>query len=254
MAHTASDVLAVVLLQRECGVRDYLRVAPLFETLDDLVVAPDTLTTLFSNSWYLNHIAGEHECMIGYSDSGKDAGRMAAAWALFETQEKLAAVAESFNVHLTLFHGRGGSVGRGGGPTHMALRGQPPGTIKGGLRVTIQGETIEQQFGEKEVCFRTLDVYTSAVLEAQLDPPGAPKPEWRALMASLGASSCAEFRSYVQQNPRFLEYFNHATPVGELGRLNIGSRPASRKKSAGIESLRAIPWIFAWTQVRVFVV
>jgi phosphoenolpyruvate carboxylase len=250
MAKTASDVLCVVLLQRECGVRTPLRVVPLFETLDDLNSAPETMSTLFGSEWYLRHIGGAQECMIGYSDSGKDAGRVAAAWALFETQEALVRVADKYGVHLTLFHGRGGTVGRGGGPTHMAIRTQPPGTIKSGLRVTIQGETIEQQFGEREVCFRTLDLYTSAVLEAQLDPPSAPKDEWRAAMQRLSEASCEAYRSVVRGKPQFIEYFNRATPVTELGRLNIGSRPASRKQTAGIEGLRAIPWVFAWTQTR----
>jgi phosphoenolpyruvate carboxylase len=250
MAKTASDVLCVVLLQRECGVRNPLRVVPLFETLDDLNSAPATMTTLFESSWYKAHIRGEQECMIGYSDSGKDAGRVAAAWALFETQEALVRVADAQGVHLTLFHGRGGTVGRGGGPTHMAIRTQPPGTIKSGLRVTIQGETIEQQFGEREVCFRTLDLYTSAVLEAQLDPPSAPADAWRDCMRRLSEASCAAYRSVVRGRPEFIEYFNRATPVTELGRLNIGSRPASRKQTAGIEGLRAIPWVFAWTQTR----
>eukprot|EP00878_Enallax_costatus_P019069 GHUV01020106.1.p1 GENE.GHUV01020106.1~~GHUV01020106.1.p1 ORF type:complete len:382 (+),score=111.46 GHUV01020106.1:226-1371(+) len=188
--------------------------------------------------------------MIGYSDSGKDAGRMAAAWSLFETQENIVNVADKYGVRLILFHGRGGSVGRGGGPTHMAIRSQPPKTIKGKLRVTIQGETIEQQFGEREVCFRTLDLYTSAVLEACLDPPSMPKQEWREMMHQLSETSCKVYRSYVFQRPEFIEYFNLATPVGELGRLNIGSRPASRKQTKGIEGLRAIPWVFAWTQTR----
>jgi phosphoenolpyruvate carboxylase len=250
MAKTASDVLCVVLLQRECGVRSPLRVVPLFETLDDLNSAPQTMTTLLGSPWYKAHIRGEQECMIGYSDSGKDAGRMAAAWALFETQEALVRVADAHGVHLTLFHGRGGTVGRGGGPTHMAIRTQPPGTIKSGLRVTIQGETIEQQFGEREVCFRTLDLYTSAVLEAQLDPPSAPADAWRECMGRLSEASCAAYRSVVRGNPAFIEYFNRATPVMELSRLNIGSRPAVRKQTAGIEGLRAIPWVFAWTQTR----
>ncbi|KIY91861.1 phosphoenolpyruvate carboxylase [Monoraphidium neglectum] len=198
--------------------------------------------------------------MIGYSDSGKDAGRMAAAWALFETQEKIVQIAVDSGVRMVLFHGRGGTVGRGGGPTHMAIRRRataaawpppcPPGTINGRLRVTIQGETIEQQFGEKEVAFRTLDLYTSAVLEAGLDPPSAPKREWREMMDSLGRVSCELYRSYVFQRPEFVEYFNLATPAQELGRLNIGSRPASRKVTKGVEGLRAIPWVFAWTQTR----
>lgn len=138
MAHTASDVLAVLLLQKECGVRDALRVVPLFETLDDLEYAETAMTQLFSNPWYHAHIGGQQECMIGYSDSGKDAGRLAAAWGLYEVQERLAAVATKYGVHLTLFHGRGGTVGRGGGPAHLAILSQPPKTIDGTLRVTVQ--------------------------------------------------------------------------------------------------------------------
>lgn len=250
MARTASDVLAVVLLQRECGMKESLRVVPLFETLDDLKNAPQTMTTLLSNPWYHSHIKGLQECMIGYSDSGKDAGRLAAAWALYETQEKLMQVAEAHQVKLVLFHGRGGTVGRGGGPTHLAIRSQPPGTIKGCLRVTIQGEVIEQQFGEQEVAFRTLDLYTSAVLESSLNEPAAPSVEWREMMDRLSQVSCDVYRSYVFRRPEFIEYFNAATPVHELGRLNIGSRPSSRAKKAGISGLRAIPWVFAWTQTR----
>lgn len=253
MARTASDVLAVVLLQRECGVKDFLRVVPLFETLDDLTNAPGTMRTLLGNDWYRGHIKGLQECMIGYSDSGKDAGRLAAAWSLFEAQESLVNVAREYDVKLVLFHGRGGTVGRGGGPTHMAIRSQPAGTIEGTLRVTVQGEIIEQQFGEPEVCFRTLDVYTSAVLEACMDPPPAPKPEWRAMMKKLSEISCKEYRSIVFQNPQFVPYFQAATPVSELGGLNIGSRPAKRKAGGGVETLRAIPWIFAWTQTRMHV-
>lgn len=251
MARTASDVLAVVLLQRECGIKESLRVVPLFETLADLHHAPTTMKVLLGNAWYHQHIEGVQECMIGYSDSGKDAGRLAAAWSLYETQEKLVEVAKEFNVKLVLFHGRGGTVGRGGGPTHTAIKSQPPGTIQGCLRVTVQGEIIEQQFGEQDVCFKTLDVYTSAVLESTLTPSTSLKPEWRQLMDRMAERSCEEYRSYVFQMPEFIEYFNSATPVAELGRLNIGSRPAARaKKSKGVESLRAIPWVFAWTQTR----
>lgn len=238
------------MLQRECGVTEPLRVVPLFETLDDLHNSEGAMRSLLSNSWYHNHINGRQECMIGYSDSGKDAGRLAAAWGLYEVQERLAAAAEEYGVKLTLFHGRGGTVGRGGGPTHLAVLSQPPGTIKGSLRATIQGEVIEQQFGEKEVCFRTLDLYTSAVLEASLNPVTHPKAEWRQAMDDMSKVSCDVYRSVVQRDPRFLEFFQQSTPVNELGRMNIGSRPAKRKALTGLSTLRAIPWIFAWTQTR----
>eukprot|EP00884_Botryococcus_braunii_P020823 jgi/Botrbrau1/7424/Bobra.0112s0023.1 len=250
MAHTASDVLAVILLQRECGVTDILHVSPLFETLDDLAYSESAMEQLFSNPWYLAHINGEQECMIGYSDSGKDAGRLAAAWGLYQVQEKLAALAAKFKVRLTLFHGRGGTVGRGGGPTHLAILSQPPGTIQGRMRVTIQGETVEQQFGEAEACFRTLDLYTSAVLESTLDPAPQPKQEYRDAMDEIATLSCEAYRAIVQKDARFIDYFQQATPVNELGRMNIGSRPAKRKAAGSIGSLRAIPWIFAWTQTR----
>ena len=250
MAHTASDVLAVLLLQRECGVADPLPVSPLFETLDDLKHSTGAMETLLSNEWYAAHIKGEQECMIGYSDSGKDAGRMAAAWGLYEVQEELTEVAKRHGVRLTLFHGRGGTVGRGGGPTHLAILSQPPGTIGGRLRVTIQGETVEQQFGEKEVCFRTLDLYTSAVLESSLAPAPVPDASFRAAMAEMAEASCAAYRAVVRGDPRFVDFFYAATPVNELGRMNIGSRPAKRRAAGSIDTLRAIPWIFAWTQTR----
>jgi phosphoenolpyruvate carboxylase len=252
MATCASDVLGVVLLQRECGCRkeDLLRVAPLFERLDDLNDAPRVLRQLFSVPWYHDHISGFQEVMIGYSDSGKDAGRMAAAWALYDGQEKVVQAGKEFDVALTLFHGRGGTVGRGGGPAHIAMLSQPPGTVNGSIRVTVQGEVIETDFGEKENCFHTLDLYTASVLEHTLNPPSHPRQEWREIMDKMSEYSCAQYRKTVFQTPEFVGYFGQATPGAELGSLNIGSRPAKRKPNAGVTALRAIPWIFAWTQSR----
>ncbi|CAA3026602.1 phosphoenolpyruvate carboxylase-like [Olea europaea subsp. europaea] len=250
MATAPSDVLAVELLQRECHVQNPLRVVPLFEKLADLEAAPAAVARLFSIDWYRNRINGKQEVMIGYSDSGKDAGRLSAAWQLYKAQEELVKVAKQFGVKLTMFHGRGGTVGRGGGPTHLAILSQPPDTIHGSLRVTVQGEVIEQSFGEEHLCFRTLQRFTAATLEHGMHPPGAPKPEWRALMDEMAVIATKEYRSVVFQEPRFVEYFRLATPELEYGRMNIGSRPSKRKVSGGIESLRAIPWIFAWTQTR----
>eukprot|EP00210_Caulerpa_lentillifera_P009658 g9214.t1 len=251
MAKSASDVLAVMLLQRECGIKTFLRVVPLFETLTDLDNAPSIMHRLFSNEWYHATIDGKQECMIGYSDSGKDAGRLAAAWALYQVQLKLVSIAEEFRVRLSLFHGRGGTVGRGGGPAHIAIKSQPPGTIKGTMRVTIQGEIIAREFGEKEVCCRTLDLYTSAVLDATMSKiHSKPQEEWKQLLSQMAQESCKSYRSIVFQDHEFINYFRQITPVVELGKLNIGSRPASRKKSGGVETLRAIPWIFAWNQTR----
>ncbi|BFI04224.1 phosphoenolpyruvate carboxylase [Marchantia polymorpha subsp. ruderalis] len=250
MATSPSDVLAVELLQRECKVAKPLRVVPLFERLDDLEAAPAAMRRLFSIDWYLNRINGKQEVMIGYSDSGKDAGRLAAAWSMFKCQEDLVKVAKQFGIKLTIFHGRGGTVGRGGGPTHLAILSQPPDTIHGSLRVTVQGEVIEQSFGEEHLCFRTLQRFTAATLEHGMHPPISPKPEWRELMDEISRVSTEEYRSIVFKHPQFVHYFRNATPETEYGRMNIGSRPAKRKPSGGIESLRAIPWIFAWTQTR----
>ncbi|KAL6140747.1 hypothetical protein ACLB2K_059043 [Fragaria x ananassa] len=250
MATAPSDVLAVELLQRECHVKKPLRVVPLFEKLADLEAAPAAVARLFSIDWYKNRINRKQEVMIGYSDSGKDAGRLSAAWQLYKAQEELIKVAKQHGVKLTMFHGRGGTVGRGGGPTHLAILSQPPETIHGSLRVTVQGEVIEQSFGEEHLCFRTLQRFTAATLEHGMNPPALPKPEWRALMDEMAVAATEEYRSIVFQEPRFVEYFRLATPEMEYGRMNIGSRPSKRKPSGGIKSLRAIPWIFAWTQTR----
>ncbi|XP_010413019.1 PREDICTED: phosphoenolpyruvate carboxylase 2-like [Camelina sativa] len=185
-----------------------------------------------------------------YIISMANAGRLSAAWQLYKTQEELVKVAKEYGVKLTMFHGRGGTVGRGGGPTHLAILSQPPDTIHGQLRVTVQGEVIEQSFGEEHLCFRTLQRFTAATLEHGMHPPVSPKPEWRVLMDEMAIIATEEYRSVVFKEPRFVEYFRLATPELEYGRMNIGSRPAKRKPSGGIESLRAIPWIFAWTQTR----
>ncbi|KAM1621622.1 hypothetical protein ACFX1X_020351 [Malus domestica] len=168
MATAPSDVLAVELLQRECHVKKPLRVVPLFEKLADLEAAPAALSRLFSIDWYRERINGTQEVMIGYSDSGKDARRFSATWQLYKVQEELINIAKKFGVKLTMFHGRGGTVGRGGGPTHLAILTQPPATIHGSLRVTVQGEVIEQSFGEELLCFRTLQRFTAATLEHRI--------------------------------------------------------------------------------------
>jgi phosphoenolpyruvate carboxylase len=250
MARSASDVLAVELLQREAGVDPPLRVVPLFETLSDLQGAGASVQSLLDHGGYGERAGGQLEVMIGYSDSAKDAGRLAAAWALYQAQEEIVQVCEARGVALTLFHGRGGSVGRGGGPTHVAIRSQPPGTVRGTLRVTEQGEMIQSKFGLPGIALRNLELYTTAVVEATLVPPAPCRPEWRELMDRLSERSLQVYRGVVREEPRFLAYFRAVTPEAELSRLNIGSRPARRQKAGGIETLRAIPWIFAWTQTR----
>ena len=188
--------------------------------------------------------------MLGYSDSGKDAGRLAASWALYKAQEVIVSICQEFGVKVTLFHGRGGSVGRGGGPMYLAINSQPPGSVNGALRVTEQGEMVQTKFGLPAVALRQLEIYTTAVLTATVDPPEPPKHDsWVRLMDQLGLFSCEAYRRVVE-SPDFIKYFSEATPVDELGLLNIGSRPARRKKTAALTSLRAIPWIFAWTQTR----
>lgn len=250
MARTPSDVLAVHLLLKEAGCPYALPVAPLFETLDDLNNAEDVMTQLLSIDWYRGFIQGKQMVMIGYSDSAKDAGVMAASWAQYRAQEALVNVCEKAGVALTLFHARGGSIGRGGAPAHAALLSQPPGSLKGGLRVTEQGEMIRFKLGLPQVTISSLSLYTNAILEANLLPPPAPKQEWRDLMDELSDVSCDMYRGYVRENKDFVPYFRSATPELELGKLPLGSRPAKRKPNGGVESLRAIPWIFAWTQNR----
>ncbi len=250
MAEYPSDVLAVLLLQKEADIKHPLRVVPLFETLKDLDGAASTMNTLFGMHWYKQHIQDKHEVMIGYSDSAKDAGFMSANWAQYRAQEELTAVAQKHDVQLTLFHGRGGSISRGGAPTQQALFSQPPGSISGAIRVTEQGEMIRFKFGLEGIALQNLEVYTAATLEATLLPPPVPKDEWRALMDEMTDLSVQVYRQTVRENPHFVKYLRTVTPELELQMLPLGSRPAKRKVSGGIESLRAIPWVFAWTQIR----
>lgn len=250
MAEYPSDVLAVLLLQKEAGIKHALRVVPLFETLKDLDGAAETMSTLFNMHWYKQHIQGKHEVMIGYSDSAKDAGFMSANWAQYRAQEELTTIAQQHGVQLTLFHGRGGSISRGGAPTQQALFSQPPGSISGAIRVTEQGEMIRFKFGLEEIALQNLEIYTAATLEATLLPPPEPKQEWRDLMHQMTELSVQVYRQTVRENPHFVKYLRTVTPELELQMLPLGSRPAKRKVSGGIESLRAIPWVFAWTQIR----
>ena len=243
-------MLAVVLLQKLAGHPHPHRVVPLFETAADLQRAGAVIDALLSIPWYRARIAGHQEVMVGYSDSAKDAGRFAAAWSLYRAQEEVVAAGRRHGVRLTLFHGRGGSVGRGGGPTHLAIRSQPPGSIDGRLRVTEQGEMIQAKFGLVDIAVRTMEVYTTATLEATLAPGNEPTPEWRAAMDRLSELARASYRTVVYETPGFVDYFHCATPEPELRALRIGSRPPSRHGGSGVESLRAIPWQFAWTQTR----
>jgi phosphoenolpyruvate carboxylase len=253
MASEPSDILSVALLLKASGVERRLPIVPLFETLEDLQFAGERMDKLFALPWYKKYCGLNQQVMIGYSDSAKDAGNMAAAWAQYKTQEELVNCAQKHGVELMLFHGRGGTVGRGGGPAQRAILAQPPGSVKGRLRVTEQGEMIRFKFGFPAVALRSLKIYLAAVLEATLLPPKAAEDEWRQLMESMAQQSVTSYRAMVRDNKDFVAYFRSATPEQELGKLALGSRPARRKGSGGIESLRAIPWIFAWMQIRMMV-
>lgn len=250
MARAASDVLAVELLQREMGVSPPLPVVPLFETRHDLERAGDIVDQLLSIPWFLSRTAGRLEIMIGYSDSAKDAGRLTAAWRLYEAQETLVEICRRHGVRLVLFHGRGGTVGRGGGPIYQAIVSQPPGSVNGAMRVTEQGEVIQSKFGMPGIALRTLELYATATLRATLTPAPAPERAFREQMDRLSQTAFTAYRATVDDRTRFLPYFYAVTPVRELPMLNIGSRPARRADADSIEGLRAIPWVFAWTQNR----
>ncbi|MCZ6502964.1 MAG: phosphoenolpyruvate carboxylase [Gammaproteobacteria bacterium] len=263
MAKNPSDVLAVVLLLQKCGLERKLPVVPLFETLEDLENAAWTLERLLRTEWYTNYVEGYQQVMIGYSDSAKDAGQMAAAWAQYGAQEELVLVANKYHVDLTLFHGRGGAAGRGGTPPRQAVLSQPPGSVNSSTRVTEQGEMIRFKYGSAPLALNNLDLILSATIEASLLPPPEPMENWRSLMDRLSDIACRSYRKTVQ-DPNFVEYFVEGTPERELALLALGSRPArrsddpnNRRSNAGATSflndLRAIPWVFAWTQKRLMI-
>jgi len=250
MTRSASDVLAVELLQKEARVPVPRRVVPLFETSRDLQNAGRVLDVLFEHPWYRARTGGRQEVMLGYSDSAKDVGRLTAGWELYKAQEEIVASCIRHDMAVTLFHGRGGSVGRGGGPTHLAIQSQPPGSIDGTLRVTEQGEMLQALFGLPDIAVRTMEVYTTGTLDAWLVPARAPSREWRDCMDRLATDARETYRRVVYTDPRFIDYFRTSTPQAEIGELNIGSRPARRGGGTGVTDLRAIPWQFAWTQTR----
>ena len=250
MTSKVSDILSVMLLQKEAGVKSCLRVVPLFETLSDLENADKIIKNLYQIEWYVKYFKNSQEVMIGYSDSSKDAGKFAASWAQYCAQEKINKVSSNNKIKLTLFHGRGGSVGRGGGPVYAQLLSQPPGTVNGRTRVTEQGEVIQQKYSSESLAEYSLGTYIGSVLEATLSPPTKPKKNWIKLMEQMSIVSSKAYRNYLNDDINFLKYYETITPQNILGKLYIGSRPAKRKKSHEIKNLRAIPWVFAWTQIR----
>ena len=283
MASQVSDVLAVLLLAKEAQLAELgadspwsrVDVVPLFETIGDLENAPDVLDTLLSNPIYRRNVAlrgDAQEVMVGYSDSNKDGGYLTANWKLYVGQARLAEVAQKHGVTLRLFHGRGGAVGRGGGPAGKAILAQPPGSVRGRLKITEQGEVIAARYFDQEIAYRNLEQIVHAVLMASVESPLAPNsggvgqgaapisnptpPEsgaggtWAKAMDELSDTAFAAYRGLVYDDSQFARFFQETTPVGELAQLNIGSRPPKRTASDRIEDLRAIPWVFSWMQSR----
>ncbi|MCC6188335.1 MAG: phosphoenolpyruvate carboxylase [Anaerolineales bacterium] len=259
MTRGPADVLTVLLLAQWARCADGLSIVPLFETVDDLDSAPRILSALFGLEPYRRHLRGlgdEQMIMIGYSDSNKDSGYLAANWALYQAQAAVAEVCARHGVKFTLFHGRGGTVARGGGPANRAIRAQPPGTVNGRFRVTEQGEVIASRYGDPDLAHRHLEQIVSAVLLSSARggraPGDGPLPTaWRAAITAMAAAARAEYRDLVYGTPRFLEFWQAATPLEEISRLRIGSRPAARRAGAlEVTHIRAIPWVFSWMQSR----
>jgi phosphoenolpyruvate carboxylase len=232
-----------------------VNIVPLFETIGDLANAGPIMDRLLANPLY-NRLLGSRralqECMLGYSDSNKDGGFLTSGWALYRAEIALTQVFARHGITLRLFHGRGGSVGRGGGPSYQAILAQPQGAVQGQIRITEQGEVIASKYANPELGRRNLEILAAATLEATLlgHQHDAPRPEFLAAMEELSATAFAAYRRMVYETPGFERYFWESTVIAEIAALNIGSRPASRKKTTAIEDLRAIPWVFSWAQCR----
>ena len=262
----ASDLLEVALLLKESGLltpssvqgeapKLAMNIVPLFETIEDLRNSAGIMKRLFDEPAYRELVASrgdEHEVMLGYSDSNKDGGFLTSGWELYKAEVELAGVFAAAGVRLRLFHGRGGSVGRGGGPSYQAILAQPAGAVSGQIRITEQGEVISSKYSNPEVARRNLEIMIAGTLEATLlDLEHADEPQaWRSIMERLSGFAFQAYRSLVYETEGFNRYFRESTPIAEIAGLNIGSRPASRKASERIEDLRAIPWVFSWAQCR----
>ncbi len=255
-----ADLLEVLLLMKECslcragGDRAALRIVPLFEAGATLQAAPQTMDTLMSCDVYrtaLRAVGDEQEVMIGYSDSNKDVGYLASAWLAYQAQVRIVEVLRRHGVGWLFFHGRGGAVGRGGGPTNGAILALPPHTVGARLKMTEQGEVLTAKYAVPEIAHRELELATSATLTTGRARPHARSDVFEALLAEMAADSQALYRTVVHDDPDFVRFFEGVTPVSEIARLRLGSRPAKRTRSSGIEDLRAIPWVFSWTQSRI---
>lgn len=258
MSRNAADALAVLALARIAGCTEDdavpLDVAPLFETVADLEAAPDVVRALFEDPAYRRHLAtrgNRQMVMLGYSDSAKDGGLLASRWALQRTQLALTALAREAGIAIEFFHGRGGSISRGGGKTSRAVVAAPRGSVDGVLRLTEQGEVIHRKYGIRALALRNLEQMGAAVMRASLRPrpPEPREAKWRQAMGELAEVSRGHYRALVHEDPAFPDYFRSATPVDVIERLQLGSRP-SRRREGGIANLRAIPWVFAWAQTR----
>ena len=264
MTHRVEDVLTVLWFWRRAWAEvasetpvPPLPIAPLLETIDDLQNGADLLDRLLSDPTYREHLDASavdggrpHQMvMVGYSDSTKDGGYLAAVWCLHQAQERLAEVAERHGVDLTIFHGRGGALGRGGGPAARAIQSLPPRAVRGRLRVTEQGEVLAERYDDPDIAHRHLEQITHATMRASGDEADDTPAEWVEAMQEMSAASLKRYRSLVE-HPQFLTYFDLATPIGEIETLPIGSRPSRRKDRRTLSDLRAIPWTFAWTQSR----
>ncbi|PLS17339.1 phosphoenolpyruvate carboxylase [Bacillus sp. M6-12] len=268
MTRSASDLLEVLLLAKEAGiyrlhadgsVETDLNVAPLLETIDDLVAGPRIMETLFRMPVYRNHLqkhGEQQEIMLGYSDGSKDGGTLTANWKLYSAQLEISEMAKNYGIALKFFHGRGGSLGRGGGPLHKSLLSQPVETLGDGVKITEQGEVLSSRYLLEDIAYRSLEQATSTLLKAathilKKSEHGHLRDEsWAEAMEQVSEVALSKYQSLVFNDPDFLVYFNQATPLKELADLNIGSRPMARKNSDKFENLRAIPWVFAWTQSR----
>ncbi len=265
MCQSVSDMLEAAVLLKEVGLLDVsgphayapVGIVPLFETIDDLQRGSSILEHALDLPVYRAIVSARgdsQEVMLGYSDSNKDGGYLAANWGLYRAELDLVESARKTGIRLRLFHGRGGTVGRGGGPSYDAIRAQPPGAVNGSLRITEQGEVIAAKYAEPQIAHRNLETLLAATLEATLlDIEGlgdAAGPAYEVL-DELAARAQRAYSELVHETPGFVEYFKASTPVSEIGALNIGSRPTSRKPTTSISDLRAIPWVLAWSQSRV---
>ncbi|HEX3052571.1 MAG TPA: phosphoenolpyruvate carboxylase [Aggregatilineaceae bacterium] len=256
MSQEASDILALLLFAREVGIERDIDLVPLFETVDDLYHAPRVMTTLFEHPAYRAQLAARgnrQQIMLGYSDSSKDGGYLASNWGLYTAQKQLGEVCQMRGIGIELFHGRGGSIGRGGGSTNQAILAQSPISMQGRIKITEQGEVIAYRYNNKYIARRHLQQVMNAVLTAVGTPIGnVVKPEWEAAMTFLADAGRDAYREFVYETPGFLDYWRQATPLNELTLMPIGSRPAKRGQG-GFAQIRAIPWVFSWMQSRAII-